>query len=535
MHIHHLSIGSRLALAFSAVIFLTAAILGIGIWQLQAIASETDAMMERPLTKERLVSDWYRTIHTSVRRTTAVAKSSDPSLATFFAPENAEASRNSTEQQKQIEALLETPEEKALFATLSQARQRYIAARDAVNKAKADGQAEEAEKRFNSDFRPAGVAYLDSLQALLDQQRTSINTAAANVQSGYTRGRVLMISLGALALLTATALAYIITRSITRPLHRAVVVAQTVASGDLSTQAGAAASARDETGQLLRALDAMSEQLRSTVGQVRQGAETIALASSEIARGNLDLSSRTEEQASALQETAASMEQMTATVRQNADNARQANQLAQDASSLAQRGGTVVGNVVSTMGGIHTASRKIVDIISVIDGIAFQTNILALNAAVEAARAGEQGRGFAVVAGEVRTLAQRSAAAAKEIKGLIDDSVQQVDAGNRLVEEAGTVIRDVVSGVQRVTHIVGEISAASQEQTGGLEQVNRAIAQMDQVTQQNAALVEEAAAATGSLESQATQLVQAVAVFSLGNADTGRLQRHPGAALSIAA
>eukprot|EP01030_Chromulinospumella_sphaerica_P023452 gene23452-23483_t len=180
MHIHHLSIGSRLALAFSAVIFLTAAILGIGIWQLQAIASETDAMMERPLTKERLVSDWYRTIHTSVRRTTAVAKSSDPSLATFFAPENAEASRNSTEQQKQIEALLETPEEKALFATLSQARQRYIAARDAVNKAKADGQAEEAEKRFNSDFRPAGVAYLDSLQALLDQQRASINTAAAN-------------------------------------------------------------------------------------------------------------------------------------------------------------------------------------------------------------------------------------------------------------------------------------------------------------------------------------------------------------------
>jgi methyl-accepting chemotaxis protein len=227
------------------------------------------------------------------------------------------------------------------------------------------------------------------------------------------------------------------------------------------------------------------------------------------------------------------MEQMTATVRQNAYNARQANQLAQDASSLAQRGGTVVGNVVSTMGGIHTASRKIVDIISVIDGIAFQTNILALNAAVEAARAGEQGRGFAVVAGEVRTLAQRSAAAAKEIKGLIDDSVQQVDAGNRLVEEAGTVIRDVVSGVQRVTHIVGEISAASQEQTGGLEQVNRAIAQMDQVTQQNAALVEEAAAATGSLESQATQLVQAVAVFSLGGADSGRLHQSHRSALQI--
>ena len=209
------------------------------------------------------------------------------------------------------------------------------------------------------------------------------------------------------------------------------------------------------------------------------------------------------------------MEQMTSTVRQNADNASQANQLAQSASDMAVRGGKVVGNVVTTMGDIHIASRKIVDIISVIDGIAFQTNILALNAAVEAARAGEQGRGFAVVASEVRTLAQRSASAAKEIKGLIDESVKQVDAGNRLVEEAGTVISDLVAGVRRVTDIVGEISAASQEQTSGLEQVNRGISQMDQVTQQNAALVEEAAAATGSLESQATQLVQAVAVFRI--------------------
>ena len=209
------------------------------------------------------------------------------------------------------------------------------------------------------------------------------------------------------------------------------------------------------------------------------------------------------------------MEQMTSTVRQNADNASQANQLAQSASDMAVRGGKVVGSVVTTMGDIHSASRKIVDIIGVIDGIAFQTNILALNAAVEAARAGEQGRGFAVVASEVRTLAQRSASAAKEIKGLIDESVKQVDAGNRLVEEAGTVISDLVAGVRRVTDIVGEISAASQEQTSGLEQVNQAISQMDQVTQQNAALVEEAAAATGSLESQATQLVQAVAVFRI--------------------
>ncbi|CAM3638700.1 methyl-accepting chemotaxis protein [Paracidovorax anthurii] len=509
--LQNLSIGSRLAMAFAALILLTVAILAVGIWRLQSVAAQTDAMMARPLSKERLVSDWYRTIHTSVRRTTAVAKSADPSLATFFAEENAQASRMSSEQQKQLEALLESPEEKALFATLSQARQQYIAARDAVSKAKADGRAEDAERIFNADFRPAGTRYLDSLQALLDQQRASINATSEAIHAGYERGRTQMTVLGALAVLTAAGLALVITRGITRPLARAVAVAETVAAGDLTHRVGPTPG--DETGKLLRALDAMGEQLRSTVGQVRQGAEGIASASSQIASGNLDLSSRTEQQASALQQTAASMEQMTSTVRQNADNARQAHQLAQAASGMALRGGEVVGNVVTTMGGIHASSRKIVDIIGVIDSIAFQTNILALNAAVEAARAGEQGRGFAVVASEVRTLAQRSAAAAKEIKGLIDDSVQRVDSGNRLVEEAGAVIRDVVDGVRRVTDIVGEISAASQEQTTGLEQVNQAVSQMDLVTQQNAALVEEAAAATGSLEAQAAQLVRAVAVF----------------------
>ncbi|RYF07540.1 MAG: HAMP domain-containing protein [Comamonadaceae bacterium] len=515
--IQNISIGKRLGLAFAILIFFIVTMLAVGKWRLQGVAEETDTMMAKPLTKERLVSDWYRTIHTSVRRTTAIVKSADPALASFFAPETADATRMSTEQQNQIESLLETPEEKAIFANLSQARQQYIAARDAVSKAKADGQADEADRLFSTAFQPAGVRYLDSLHALLEHQRSGINTAAANIRSGYERGSVQLLALGTAALLAAIVLAVVITRSITRPLNRAVSVAETVAGGDLTMHVGS--QAQDETGQLLRALDAMGGQLRNTVGQVRHGADSIALASSEIASGNLDLSSRTEEQASALQQTAASMEQMTATVRQNADNAQQANQLAKSASDMAVRGGQVVGNVVTTMGGIHAASRKIVDIIGVIDSIAFQTNILALNAAVEAARAGEQGRGFAVVASEVRTLAQRSATAAKEIKGLIDDSVQQVDAGNRLVEEAGSVIRDVVAGVRRVTDIVGEISAASQEQTSGLEQVNQAITQMDQVTQQNAALVEEAAAATGSLESQAAQLVQAVAVFRL----------HPGA------
>ncbi|MCS4510653.1 methyl-accepting chemotaxis protein [Xylophilus ampelinus] len=521
MRIQDLNIGVRLALGFGALILLTAAILAVGVLRLRAVAQESAEMMALPLAKERVVSDWYSAIQASVQRVTAVAKTSDMSLGTFFAEEMTQATRNSNEQQKRVEALLQSPTEKALFAALVKNRMAYIATRDAISKKKLEGQTDEANRIFTAEYQPAAVGYLKGLRALLDEQRAAIDAAAVSVRHGYERGLAQMLVLGAVALLVAAVLAFMITRSITRPLGRALTVAQTVAAGDLTSDVGA--TGRDETGRLLRALDVMGQRLRETVGQVRHGADGIATASSQIASGNLDLSTRTEEQASALQQTAASMEQMTATVRQNADNARQANQLAQSTSDLATRGGVVVGNVVSTMAEIHTASRKIVDIISVIDGIAFQTNILALNAAVEAARAGEQGRGFAVVAGEVRTLAQRSASAAHEIKGLIDDSVQRVDAGNRLVEEAGGVIREVVQGVRRVTDIVGEITSASQEQTTGLEQVNQAITQMDQVTQQNAALVEEAAAATGSLESQAAQLVAAVAVFRLRHEGAPRL------------
>jgi len=320
--------------------------------------------------------------------------------------------------------------------------------------------------------------------------------------------------LSGLAVVLGGFFAWKVTQSITVPLAQAVTVAETVARGDLGQPIRA--NTLDETGRLMRALHDMQEKLAGAVRIIRAGSETISSASGQIAAGNTDLSSRTEEQAASLEETAASMEELASTVKQNADNARQANQLAASASEIAQRGGAVVSAVVSTMGDISASSRKISEIVSVIDGIAFQTNILALNAAVEAARAGEQGKGFAVVAGEVRSLAQRSAQAAREVKALIEASVGKVAEGAEHAENAGTTMQEVVASVKRVTDIMGEIAAASQEQASGIEQVNRAVSQMDEVTQQNAALVEEAAAAAGSMQDQAHALVKAVGVFRLG-------------------
>ncbi len=358
--------------------------------------------------------------------------------------------------------------------------------------------------------------YQDS-RALFGKAEATLNeiiqlnngVADASVKAGgaaVVRSESLMLVLALLASAVGIACAAYITRAITQPIDSAVKVAQTVASGDLTSRIEVHTT--EETGQLLQALKDMNSSLVNIVGQVRGGTETIATASSQIASGNLDLSSRTEEQASSLEETASSMEELTSTVRQNADNAQQANQLALSASGVAVKGGAVVDKVVQTMDAINDSSRKIVDIISVIDGIAFQTNILALNAAVEAARAGEQGRGFAVVATEVRNLAQRSAGAAKEIKTLIGDSVLAVDAGSKLVAEAGSTMADIVASVQRVTDIMAEISLATQEQSSGIDQINQAIGQMDQVTQQNAALVEEAAAAAESLQEQSGQLAR---------------------------
>jgi len=509
----NMNIGKRLNLGFTIVLFAAIGVITLSIWRLSAVAETTRMMMEKPLTKERLVSDWYRTIHTSVRRTTAIAKSSDATLAGFFAEENTAASKLSSSQQKALEELLSSDEEKAVFDKLSGVRKNYITARDAISKAKSEGRVEEANRLLQGDFSTAAKGYLDALQQLLDLQRASIDRIAVSIQKIYESSRDLLIAFGVALFVAGWLFAWRLALSITVPLNRAVDIAETVAAGDLSSDIEA--NRKDETGKLMRALKVMNDNLAKIVGQVRSGTETITTASTEIASGNLDLSSRTEQQAGSLEETASAMEELTSTVKQNADNARQANQLAVSASEVAQQGGNVMGQVVDTMGAINESSKKIVDIISVIDGIAFQTNILALNAAVEAARAGEQGRGFAVVASEVRSLAQRSASAAKEIKELIDNSVGKVDSGSKLVEQAGHTMAEVVASVRRVTDIVGEISSASQEQSDGIEQVNQAITLMDEATQQNAALVEQAAAAAQSMQDQAVELAQVVSIFKL--------------------
>ncbi len=356
-------------------------------------------------------------------------------------------------------------------------------------------------------------AVADAIAADIELNRKGGDAAIVGAESAFSETLTTTVVIVLLAFGLGGVIAFIITRSITGPVREAVLVAETVARGDLTTHIDV--SGRDEMAQLLGALSNMNGKLATMVSQVRDSSESIATGSSEIAAGNTDLSQRTEEQAAALEETAASMEQLTAAVRQNAENAKQGNMLARDASEIAARGGEVVDKVVGTMRGITTSSEKVAEIISVIEGIAFQTNILALNAAVEAARAGEQGRGFAVVAGEVRTLAQRSAAAAKEITELINQSVDGVKAGSALVDEAGATMKDVVKSVKRVTDLMGEVSAASTEQQTGIEQVNQAVAQMDEVTQQNAALVEQASAAAQSMAAQSSALKALVGTFKV--------------------
>jgi methyl-accepting chemotaxis protein len=438
--------------------------------------------------------------------------------------------KNSNEEDKriaQLKASLTDEKEGALLSDLVAAREAYAAYTQEVIKLGLAGKEEEATKLLYGENYKTQAAFFAAIKRLVDSEHDKLVASGVEAAATYIAARNVVIGLGTLSCLIGIVMAVVITRGLLKQLGGepayATEVARRIAQGDLSVAVITAAVDRTS---LLAAMRAMQDSLGGVVSSVRQNSESVATASAQISQGNRDLSQRTEEQASSLQETAASMEQLSSTVKQNADNAQQANQLALGASTVATKGGEVVGEVVTTMKGINASSRKIADIISVIDGIAFQTNILALNAAVEAARAGEQGRGFAVVATEVRSLAGRSAEAAREIKSLITDSVERVEQGTALVDQAGATMTEVVSAIRRVTDIMGEISAASTEQSAGVAQVGEAVSQMDQVTQQNAALVEESAAAAESLKAQAHALVQAVAFF--------KVDAHAGDAAAVA-
>jgi methyl-accepting chemotaxis protein len=517
MNLKNLKIGTRLGFGFAVVLLLMAAIAATGMLRLGKVGKATEDVMQNALVKERLASQWSNLLGPAIANSFAMVKATDPKAVAFFEKARVDKSVLINPVQKKLEELLTSPEEKKLYAEAAAARGVAVVTIAQINKLKTEGKDEEAMQMADNQWAPSLVVYEDIVARLAAYQRERIDELAKGIEVDHANGEITLLTLSVIGLLLGALLAWRLTLGIVRPLGQAVQVAETVAAGDLSTNIKV--ESRDEAGQLMQALKNMNESLAKVVGEVRTGTETIATASGQIASGNQDLSSRTEHQASSLQQTAASMEELTSTVKQNADNARQANQLAVSASEVAVKGGSVVSQVVDTMGSINASSKKIVDIIGVIDGIAFQTNILALNAAVEAARAGEQGRGFAVVASEVRSLAQRSAAAAKEIKTLIGDSVEKVEEGSKQVEEAGRTMDEIVGSVKRVTDIMGEITAASQEQTSGIEQINQAITQMDQVTQQNAALVEEASAAAQSLQEQAGSLVQTVSIFKLdGNA-----------------
>ncbi len=512
-------IGTRLFLAFGAVLCMLLSVVIVALWNLNTLSRTTHHITDVTWVKAEAANRLGLIAALNARRTVEQVVS-DPQKRQQLREEIVASRQEFVKSIETLQALVTLGEGKDLLTKIEEARGIYVKSQVRFYELLDAGDEDAAihELQTVTLVQLNRISQDCAAMAELEKRVAQADTGRAVHEADLARWIVIAVGLGALAL--GLWLAWVISRSITRPLAQAVVVAQQVAQGQLENTIEVTGS--DEAGTLLQALRNMDQSLVNIVGEVRHGSDSIATAAAQIATGNLDLSSRTEEQASALEETTAAMQELSGTVTQNYDSGKQAATLAENAAQVAVRGGEVVAEVVHTMEAINTSSRKIADIIGIIDSIAFQTNILALNAAVEAARAGEQGRGFAVVASEVRALAGRSADAAREIKGLIDESVGNVTSGSTQVEKAGSTMDEIVVSVRRVADIMGEISEASQDQSMGITQINQAMQQMDQVTQQNAALVEEAAAAAQSMQAQASALVQAVSVFRLGQGRGGR-------------
>jgi methyl-accepting chemotaxis protein len=479
------------------------------------------------VAKLAVTQRWERGIYTNLVRSRSALLVSDTAFEVDMDRDIAATSREITERQKELEALSDEGDKEAL-AAIAKKRTKYRDARDDLIKRHREGE-ENMRADLVGTLDPLAKDYINAVNGFVQTQQEALDAARASAGDSVRRTRLVMIVLGAFGLAAAIALAAIISGSIVAPLRRARDDCLRIAGGDLTGEL--CAQGNDEVAEMVRALDQMRDSLRGIASKVRESAEQVSTAATQIAAGNSDLSSRTEEQASSLEETAASIEEMTANVSQSATNAQQANELAASATQVAQRGGEAVEQVVKTMDGIQESSRKIAEITGLIDSIAFQTNILALNAAVEAARAGEHGRGFAVVAAEVRGLAQRSAEAAREIKGLIASSVERVVAGAKIADEAGRTMVEIVSGVTRVSELIGEIATAAREQKSGIVQANTAVSELDKATQQNAALVEESTAASESLRRLAVEMADAVKVFRLG--DAAASSERPGPSVMV--
>jgi methyl-accepting chemotaxis protein len=516
MQFSNMKVGNRLLVGFGSILILLTAGLIAAVVQLSDLNDAVQTLAANRMIKVNTANAWMVQLLQSARHTGNILVLSDPADIQKEVDAIKQAKALRKEYMEELQKTIHLPQGKVLLQDVLDARERYVPLEAQFFKDVEAGDIASAKDLLVGKMRFEQTADIDALQKLTDFELHAAIHDGEMAAAQYESGRNLMIVLEVISLLFGTAIAVYIARGLLRQLGgepmTAVAIADRIANGDLNVSIEIR---KNDQSSLLFAMKTMRDKLRSIVSDVRSSSDLMVCATDEISRGNLDLSTRTERQAASLEETASSMEELTSTVRQNADNARHANELSASASEVAVRGGEVVGQVVSTMGEINESAKKIVDIISVIDGIAFQTNILALNAAVEAARAGEQGRGFAVVAAEVRNLAQRSAGAAKEIKDLIGNSVEKVEAGSRLVNQAGETISEVVTSVKRVSGIISEIATASNEQSAGIEQINQVIAQMDEVTQQNAALVEEAAAAAGSLQDQANTLVKSVGAFSL--------------------